>query len=71
MRSPLLESMANYDTIATSLATAYSSCLGVILSYPWVRDESGNQFVGHTIKNITSRRVGRLAFSNIPPKPSS
>lgn len=69
-RFPLTEDMITNGIALESVAidalnTAYAGVVGETA----LRDESGNEFSGYTIKGITTRRLGKFARNSVPPSP--
>lgn len=69
-RLPLAESNIGNGLLNTTTLAAISDAHNAVLNnVPEVCDESGNGFNGVVIKGITSRRLGKWAYTNVPPKP--
>jgi hypothetical protein len=70
-RMPLQEG----DIVLGSLEAAASAAIqdtydALLASIIPLRDESGNELTSVTLKGITSRRVGKLAYTGVPPAPA-
>lgn len=69
-RPILHEGDQNAGTIVSAaLLTALGNGLTYIVGLPEVRDESGNDITGYSVRGITSRRLGREAQLSVPSAP--
>ena len=64
---PLVEAdVVNGASFVPALITALTTGLDQIIAVASLRDESGNNVIGWVNHGITSRRLGRQAFHDIP-----
>jgi hypothetical protein len=59
--------IATDNLIGTALTEVQSAANG--LTVAGIRDESGSLISSTSLKGITSRRLGKLAFLSVPGKP--
>jgi hypothetical protein len=69
---PLVEADVNNGaSLVSSAITAITTGMDLIVAITSLRDESGNNITGWVNHGITSRRLGRQAFHDIPQPQSS
>lgn len=69
-RTPLFEGMvSNGRLIAPEIAAAISAAMADMTTVSGLCDVDGEGITGHLVKGVTSRRLGRQAFFDVPLKP--
>lgn len=69
-RLPLGEDQLVNGELASSSATAIQEAFALAAGLANVCDESGNPFTGAIVKGITSRRLGKFAYTAVPSGPA-
>lgn len=69
-RLPLGEDQLVNGELASSSATAIRDAFDLAAGLANVCDESGNPFTGVVVKGITSRRLGKFAYTAVPSGPA-
>lgn len=70
IRAPWSEGNIQFDSLTGTAATAVGNVGSLLsaLATP-IRDESGNTVSSYTQKGVTSRRLGKWAYTSVPTKP--
>lgn len=69
-RLPLGEDQIVNAELAASSAIAIQEAYADAIAIPGVVDESGNGLTGAIVKGITSRRLGKFAYTAVPSGPA-
>lgn len=69
-RLPLGEAQIANGVLEDTAADTFRDAFSDAISIPGVVDESGNGFVGVTVKGVTSRRLGKFAYTGVPNGPA-
>lgn len=69
-RLPLGETQIQNGVLEDSASDTFREAYLDAIAIPGIVDESGNGFVGVTVKGVTSRRLGKFAYTGVPNGPA-